>query len=418
MDTQTTGSPARSDAAHFASHHSADSQVAVGAKNTYFPGLDGLRAIAFLLVFCVHLTPPILANYRPLTGGYLGIDLFFVLSGFLITTILVSEFARTGGISLKKFYLRRSIRLLPAVVIFAIAIFILTATERVFKVGATDIRRNALASLSYFYNWIGIYSTNRGHNLFFVGHLWSLSVEEQFYLIFPVSLYLGLRGGARRGGAAVGGRSYPLSQAELKTSLSRVMKFLIGGLIVSNVLMALIGFVFSSDVSYERAMWGTDTRASGFIIGAIPAILRLAYPNIYGRIVPLLKLLALPAIGLLALAALYFPEKPSTMPFAGGLFVVDVLVAILVLAAVERTWKPISAVLEFPPLRWIGKVSYGAYVVHYLLIWRFYYQNENFFSVPGGAFIPILALTLVIAAVSFYGIEQPLARKLRKKWNL
>ena len=388
------------------------------SKNSYFPGLDGLRAIAFLLVFGVHLTPPILASYRPLTGGYLGIDVFFVLSGFLITTILVSEFARTGSIKLGKFYLRRSIRLLPAVLLFVAAVFVLTATESMFKADATDIRRNALASLSYFYNWISIYSTNRGHNLFFVGHLWSLSVEEQFYFIFPVSLFFGLRSGAHRAGVAAEGRSYPLSKEELASAISRVMKFLVAGLIVSNVLITLIGFVFSSNVSYERAMWGTDTRASGFIIGAIPAILRLAYPKIYGRIVPLLKLLAPPAVIGLALAALYFPERPSTMPFAGGLFVVDVLVAIVVLAAVERTWKPISFVLEFPALRWIGKVSYGAYVVHYMLVWRFYYRNERFFTVPGGAFIPTLAITLAIAAVSFYGIEQPLARKLRKKWNL
>jgi peptidoglycan/LPS O-acetylase OafA/YrhL len=378
-------------------------------RNGYFPGLDGLRGIAFLLVFAVHLTPPGLDRFRRLTGGYLGLDLFFVLSGFLITTILVGEFTRGGAINLRKFYLRRAIRLFPAILLFAAAVFILTWTEGVFKADAADIRRNALGAISYFYNWIAIYSTNRGHDVFFVGPLWSLSVEEQFYFIFPVSLLLGLRRG--RGPSL----TFPMTTDDLRARLTRVVTFLIGGLIVSNVLITSIGVIFERHDSYERAMWGTDTRASGFILGALAAVIRLAYPVLYRRVVRHLQWLAPIAFVGFVGSCLFFPERPQVLPFAGGLFVIDVAVVVMVLAAVERTWGWLSFVFEFPLLRWVGKVSYGAYVIHFLLVWRFFIKDPNFFRVP---FPPILAMTLAIAAASFYGIEQPLARRLRRRWNL
>lgn len=384
---------------------------AVPAANRHYPGLDGLRALAFLVVFSVHLTPPVVDElWGPMTGGYLGLDLFFVLSGFLITTILLSEYFRTGRVNLKKFYLRRSIRLLPAILVFVVAVFILSYSETVFRATGADSRRQALGSLSYFYNWIAIYSTNRGNNVGFIGALWSLSVEEQFYLIFPATLLFGLYRGSRK--AAANG---PISKSSARDRLKPVVKVLLIALVISNVLMTTIGWLFERSDSYERAMWGTDTRASGFILGALAAIVRIGYPELYGRIRPHLRWLTPICFVFFTAACFAYPERPNTFPFAGGILLADLSVVVLVLAAVEGKTRWFSFLMELRPLRWIGKVSYGAYVVHYMLVWRFFYKDPTFFRF---AYPKILAMTLVLAAVSFYGIERPLARTLRRRWEL
>ncbi len=390
-------------------------EPAVPAKAQYFPALDGLRALAFLIVFSVHITPPVVENiWGPMTGGYLGLDLFFVLSGFLITTILVSEYARKGSINLKKFYLRRSIRLLPATFIFVLAVFIVTHLDHVFRASGADSRRQALGSLSYFYNWIAIYSTNRGHNVGFVGSLWSLSIEEQFYMVFPPLMVFALyRRRKREQGESP--ENTPMTVDTLQRHLKLIVVILSIGLVLSNVLITSIGWIFERRDSYERALWGTDTRASGFILGALAAIVRIGYPTLYAKFRPHLRWLTPICAVVFSAACFAFPLRPNPLPFAGGLLAMDLCVVVLVLGAVEGSSKWYSYILQLRPLRWVGSVSYGAYVVHYMLVWRFFYQDPLFFRF---AYVKILAITLVLSALSFYLIERPLARTLRRRWSL
>ena len=141
----------------------------------YEPSLDGVRAIAVLLVMVGHL--------GLVYAGGLGVDIFFVLSGYLITAILVSEFSATGQISLKKFYARRALRILPAVILLLLALNIFVTISQPSDQAAT-LRWDSLGALFYVANWLRAF----GRDLGILGHLWSLSIEEQFYLLWPVTL--------------------------------------------------------------------------------------------------------------------------------------------------------------------------------------------------------------------------------------
>jgi peptidoglycan/LPS O-acetylase OafA/YrhL len=372
------------------------SPEAAAGPRRWIPGLDGIRAVAFLLVFFVHLPPPFLPKPQ---GGYAGVDLFFVLSGFLITDILVRELRDRGRINFKRFFGRRAARLFPVVVLFVALIFVVTAIDDTYRSGGpqdlADVRRHGLLSLTYVYNWISIHATNRGENLFFVGPLWSLSVEEQFYVVWPLAL------------AAFGWFARRRGRMQTRT----LIWVAVAGVVLSNLLRFFIGVVLESETSYERALWGTDVNAGALLLGAVLAMVRLTEPGWYERFRRTLPMLLWPALAAMVLVVFALPEAPSTLPFAGGLLVFHLACVVVIAAVTERTAPWLNLPLELRPVRWIGKISYGAYVFHFFLVVRF--QNSVRYPTP-----IILMYSLAVAAISFYLIEKPAGRLIRKRFKL
>jgi peptidoglycan/LPS O-acetylase OafA/YrhL len=293
------------------------------------------------------------------------------------------------------------------VLLFALLVFLVTAIDDTYSTDVGDIRRHALLSLTYVYNWISIYAVNQEQNLFFVGPLWSLSVEEQFYVVWPLVL-AGLARWRRNRRFDADGLAKPSSG---HGTLRVLIWLALGGVIVSNVLRFVIGVALQNDSSYERALWGTDVNAGALLIGALLALVRLTEPTWYERCKRWLPALIWPSLGIVVAVVFALPEAPSTAPFAGPLLAFHLASAVIIAAVTERTVKPLNAVLELTPLRWIGKISYGAYVFHFFVVTRF--EPSVRYPTP-----TILIMSIAVAAVSFYAIEQPLGRAIRKKFKL
>ncbi len=338
----------------------------------YNPALDGLRAIAAMLVVADHCRVP------GFDAGFFGVDLFFVLSGFLITRLLVDEFDTRRRINLRGFYLRRFLRLSPPLLLM-LAAYIAFAPGAWPQFSAWAHIRDA--GLAAFY--LSDYSLVFWHHPKFLLHSWSLAVEEHFYLVWPFVVLL-------------------LTRIELRWRIA---------LLIGIYLLATAWRIFE----YERLDWNTtyyrfDTRMSGLVLGAILAI---CLPRI-GRISEKTANTA----GIFACVALFPCLAMGYWHVPGGLVWMIILVeigaaALLIAASVQTSW--VSAMLSAPPLVGIGVVSYGVYLWHYpaaaffrsLLPW---YQTMPL----------VLTLALAAATVSYLAMERPLQRyrrSLNSRWR-
>lgn len=346
------------------------------------PGLDGVRALAVTVVVVFHLAPS-----GVLPGGYLGVDVFFVVSGFLITTLLLRERAGSGGTRLGAFWIRRARRLLPA-----LFLLLLVCSAVAAMIGGdvlVGLGVQILAALTFSSNWAFIatgsaYFDAATPELF--RNLWSLAVEEQFYLVWPILLVV------------------------LLVRIPRWARLSLVGVVAvgSAVLMALVW----SPADATRAYYGTDTHAFGLAAGAFLALLvgdgtvrragRAARGWAAGA-----GFVALG--GLLALAAV-LPED-SAEAFRGGLALVAVLTVVL-LASLLVPGSPVARVLDLAPLRWIGVRSYGIYLWH----WPVWVLLAAVIPWPrdgaGGWALGGIALgvTVAAAALSSAFVETPLRR--------
>lgn len=345
----------------------------------YMAGIDGLRAIAVLAVIAYHL------NLGWASGGLLGVGVFFVLSGYLITNLLVAEWDRHGRIDFKNFWFRRARRLLPALFIM-LAVVISWVT--LFKPGEiASLRGDALAAALYFSNWWYVFH----HVSYFakfgppspLTHLWSLAVEEQFYLVWPLMLAFGLRFVRKK---------------------SILIPITIALAAASALAMALI---YQPGTDPSRVYYGTDTRAFGLLIGAVLALAwpsRKAQQN--GRPAPW----GLDLIGFAGLAGVLWmvwqTNEYQTFLYRGGLVVLSLATAAAV-AAVVHPASRLGKILGWGPLRWIGVRSYGIYLWHYPVI------VLTSPTVNTGAFDPLRAglqvgASIVLAALSWHFIEEPI----------
>jgi len=304
----------------------------------HVPGLDGLRGIAVLLVVVSHLNLliPRLDITRiqvidgAIEGGYLGVDVFFVLSGFLITALLLREERGTGHVAFGGFYARRALRLLPALYFMLLChAFYTIATDLYWPAEAASIK----AAVLYYSNWLVVYDLSDialGTN-----HLWSLAVEEQFYLVWPVIL-VGLLG--------------------LRRSARTVTIVLVLAIVVIAVHRARL---WGDGITWLELFVRTDTRADSLLVGALLASLwvRRATPT---RGVNGAAWFAVAfAVGYLALV-----EASSGVGYRGGLTLFAVAIAVVLLAVVDGTWSG-TRVLAHPALRAVGVVSYGLYLWHF-----------------------------------------------------
>jgi peptidoglycan/LPS O-acetylase OafA/YrhL len=335
--------------------------------------LDGVRGLAILFVLLSHV------QSLPFGGGFIGVDLFFVLSGFLITTLLLEERRETGTVSLKAFYVRRALRLLPALVAMLAAMVVLVA---VFDAPgeAANARTSAVMTLLYSSNWFMAYKAFPYPGLFAT---WSLSVEEQFYLVWPLLL---------------------ITLMKLKFPPRGMVAVVAAGMLLSAGLRALL---WKTTGSFERVFFGSDTHADGLLAGSLAGLLLSQ-----GWVPPsrLLKLAAHVVLGVLILF-LYWGWLADDYVLAGGLFILNLGMTALVVALVRDPGPLLLGFFEFGPLAWLGRISYGVYLWHMVL---FGWSGRVPLLKRAGSWPLTIALTIAVAALSFYLLERPLLRLKRR----
>ena len=348
---------------------------------SYITGLDGIRAIAVMAVLFYH------ANQPWALGGFLGVETFFVLSGFLITSLLLAEWQSTNRIDLQHFWLRRARRLLPAVWLL---LLVLPAVAVLFARDALPrLQEDIPAALIYSTNWVYIVREVPYFEAFgrppLLQQLWSLAVEEQFYLIWPLLLLLLLR-------LSRGSRYGLLAATLLLTALSG----------------AWMAALYSPDADPLRIYYGTDTRAAGFLVGAMLAMMWSP-----GQTLPRAKRRAFEALGwagLLALVILY-NKLNEFQPFLyrGGILLTAFASALLIVgASTPTTW--ISRLLEMRLLRWIGSRSYSIYLWH----WPVFMLTRPGFDLEFPTVwirLGQVAATFLLAELSYRWVETPVRQQ-------
>jgi peptidoglycan/LPS O-acetylase OafA/YrhL len=343
------------------------------------PDLEGFRGIAILLVLLCH------ARLPGAEAGFIGVDVFFVLSGFLITGLLMTEHRRTGRVRLGPFWGRRARRLLPALLLVLVTVAVVSRTLLP-EAELGQLRWDALAALGYVANWRMIY---RGGDYFAatappspLQHTWSLGIEEQFYILWPLLVLLVLRTG----------RSRPV-----------LLIICAAGTVVSAVVCAL---VYHPQGDPGRAYYGTDARAGALLLGCLVAVAlhnRSVHP---GRWLPAGA--AVCTAGLVA--AWMFARGTDTWLYRGGLTALAAAVAVVLayLVLTPTGWG--ARMLSVAPLAWLGRVSYGVYLWHWPL---FQWLTAERTGLTGAGLVAArMAAALGAATLSFYLVESPLRRAL------
>lgn len=354
----------------------------MGKKRRYITGLDGIRAIAVIMVLAYHLK---LALFK---SGFLGVTVFFVLSGYLITGILISEVEEEGTIDLKNFWLRRIRRLVPAVMSMAVVIiFVSTVVNRViFTKGCKDF----LASVLGFNNWWQIFNKVSYFEAAGVPspftHCWSLAIETQFYLIYPLIL-LGI---------------YKLAKSRGEGRAKRGLLFAGVTLLLALISVILMIVLFDPQQDASRVYYGTDARAFSLLFGALLAILweyRMVPRRLSASVNMVLGSVSFAVLLVMTIAI----NGSSNFWYRGGQFFGTILTVLMVYAVSGRkTW--LSRFLSNPVLKWIGDRSYSIYLWHYpiiLLISK---------GIKASWWITLIeiVLSVVLAELSYRFIETPI----------
>ena len=369
---------------------------AYGNKRYIMPGLDGLRAIAVLMVMTYHFWPQILP------GGMIGVDIFFVISGFLITALLLREGAYTGRIALGSFWLRRARRLLPAIVLL-----IIIMGPIALSIGGdiqVNLGRQILGAFTFSSNWLSIAA---GNDYFaqttpeLYTNFWSLAVEEQFYVFWPLIL---------------------LSVGVLLRKRWRAFRWVILALLTASLLWA--GYLSLSGAPVSRIYYGTDAHIYGLLLGAWLAFIRPfslyppSDPEILARVAQPFGLAAFARVllgwasffALIPLALYLSDANPATIPW--GLAAASVLTCGIIQAILPDMRAGAStllrALLSIAPLRWVGERSYGLYLWHWPLAVVLHYTWGA--DKPEWANLLVLAATFIIAAISYRWVETPIRR--------
>lgn len=358
-------------------------------KSKYLPSIDSLRALAVLAVIIYHVD----VNYLP--GGFLGVDLFFVLSGYLISSLIIKEYRKTGSLNLYNFYIRRARRLLPAVYfMITVGLVIMVLFNEVL------LRKSHLdAIFGYIYssNWWYIFHKLDYFDSFGAQspfkHLWSLAIEEQFYMIFPLLFLLVNRKKKSKDG------TYKLNKNFL---------YVVLGLILASLIAHILLFDINN---ISRIYFGTDTRAFSLLVGVVGAIL---YPmeRLHAKVTPqqnmIYSVVSLVSIATLITVMIYTSEY-NTLLYRGGFLLVAILGLIVIISS-GKQHTLMSRLLSFKPVVFIGKISYSLYLWHFPVLVLTTPVSE--IGNPNIIFVILrVVLTFVLATASYMFVETPI-RKL------
>ena len=357
--------------------HLRSTDTAAPFRLGYRPALDGLRGVAILSVLAFHTHH--IFGWSLLKGANAGVDIFFVLSGFLITALLLEEWEQTGDVSLKSFYWRRALRLIPALLVLLAALYFLS--DLLFSpVEANDTRRGIPVAFVYASDLaLAFFNVRLGA----LQHTWSLAIEEHFYLIWPVVLV-----------------------AALKLGLTKKRLVLITLLIViASALQRAALHQFGAPP--VRTYYGIDTRADVLLIGCITGLC-VSWGLVRVRALRSLLVPALIFIGVCMVSTGY----GSSFMSLGGFTFLAIATGVLIVNVVLDTPGYLGAFLECGPLVWVGRISYGLYLWHYPI-----FKATSFLKLSWPLQLTVaLAFTLAVTCLSYYLIERPaLSLKRRHK---
>jgi peptidoglycan/LPS O-acetylase OafA/YrhL len=340
----------------------------------HVPELDGLRGIAIIAVLIHHELTPL-----RMKGGFLGVDLFFVLSGYLITSLLLGEFEKTRSISLRNFYIRRVLRLGPALALYLVACLVVT-----YQTELISLTRQVwliVIALLYSTNWRMAFGWDPVLDPTAI--IWSLSIEEQFYLVWPILVF-----------------------GCLALKLKR--QFIVGGLGLAILAIIVHRYLlFAGGTDLTRLYYGTDTRADALLVGCLIALMPITVVRIATK-------RGLKLAGGVSAAGLAFLMIASSFGdaflYRGGFTLVAVLAGIVIFVAANSPPRILSVALSWSPLRWFGRISYGLYLWHWLVV-----RNTSLYYLGHWEPWARLGIALGVAAASFYFVERPFNR-LKKRF--
>jgi peptidoglycan/LPS O-acetylase OafA/YrhL/lysophospholipase L1-like esterase len=385
-----------------------------GPSLSYIPALDGVRGVAIIVIMGYH------GGVFLTSGGFYSLDTFFALSGFLITSLLISERQRTGAIRLGRFWARRARRLLPALLVMLLGVSLFAA----FLVPANTyptLRGDAFSALFYYANWHFIANGSNYFNQTALTsplvHTWSLAVEEQFYLVWPL-VVLGL--------------------FRLWRSTRALLALCIVGALASSIEMA----VLYSPGDVDRLYYGTDTRAQSLLVGAVLAVSlslwadrrrrlgklpagtdrvnrRLggdpawAVQTTRGRAVALAVGLAGVAVSALLWTVVSYNDA---LAYRGGFLLAALATTAVLFSVVCSQRSALARCLSVAPLRYVGRISYGMYLWHFPLFIYIDHARTGLTGYP--LFAVRVAVTLLVATGSFYVVERPIRQgNLLRGWR-
>ncbi|MFC0136646.1 acyltransferase [Staphylococcus petrasii] len=357
-------------------------------KMRYMPGLDGLRAIAVIGIIIYHL------NRQWLKGGFLGVDTFFVISGYLITSLLLKEYEETGIINLKQFWMRRIKRLLPAVLALLLVVGLATLIFEPQQI--VRVKHDMLAALFYVSNWWYIAKdVNYFEQFSFMPlkHLWSLAIEEQFYLFFPFVLVI------------------------LLLTIKKYRNVTLIFWIVSLISLLAMVIISQPNVGYSRVYFGTDTRLQTLLLGVIlafmwpPFKLKANPPAVLQRTID-----GVGIAGLVMLIILFFTVSDnSSWIYNGGFYLISGM-TLLIIASVVHPTTILAKVLSHPVLVYIGKRSYSLYLWHFAVI-SFVHIHYTDGQIPAYVYIIDIILTVLFAELSYRYVETPFRKEGLKAFS-